>query len=179
MKRVIIFLVIGVFLNACSTNTKIFLVRHAEKGPEADDPHLTDQGKQRAEALSSALRGEKIGSIYTTKRNRTRETAEPLSKRIDVPIQYYNNDTALKFLLKVISEGKNTLIVGHSNTLLPMLKALDLKPSIESIPDNDYDNVFIVKMKRKGPAGYTLKLKETTYGKGSPAPGDTSTVMMK
>ena len=178
MKRVAIFLLIGFVLNAC-TNTKIFLVRHAEKGKESDDPHLTDQGKQRAEALSSALRREKIKSIYSTKRNRTRETAEPLSKRIDVPIQYYSNDTTLKFLLKVMSEGKNTLIVGHSNTLLPMLKALDLKPSIEEIPDNDYDNVFIVKIKRKSPAGYRMKLKETTYGKRSPAPGDTSTVMMK
>ena len=59
-----------------------------------------------------------------------------------------------------------------------MLKALELHPSLLEIPDNDYDNLFIVKVKPKSPAGYDLRLIESTYGKRSPAKGDTSKVML-
>jgi broad specificity phosphatase PhoE len=166
-------------LIACSS-PKIFIVRHAEKSVDPpENPHLTVVGQQRAKDLGSLLKGKKIKRIYSTETNRTKETALPLSEVSGKPIQVYKNDTLKAMLLRIIESGENTLIVGHSNTILPMLDALQIKHSIKEIPDNDYDNLFIVGVKKKSLAGYTFKLKETTYGELSPATGDTAKPVMK
>ncbi len=90
-------------------------------------------------------------------------------------IQSYKNDTLQKFLYNILDAEQNALIVGHSNTVIRMLTELDLKPSIKEIPDNDYDNLYIVTlMSKNGTGGYKLKLKEKTYGKKSPSVSDTT-----
>ncbi|MFM1794038.1 MAG: hypothetical protein RL642_423, partial [Bacteroidota bacterium] len=53
----------------------------------------------------------------------------------------------------------------HSNTVLQMIQELGLKPSKKEIPDEEYDNLFVVYLKSKnGSGGYTLKLKELKFG---------------
>jgi phosphohistidine phosphatase SixA len=174
VKILIYFFCIVFFLSGC-TVPRLYIVRHAEKSTEPPkDPDLTEEGKQRAISLSQTLRDKKIKSIYSTKTTRTIETATPLSNSLGIPIQFYKNDTLLKFLYHVLDSGQNALIVGHSNTTIKMLDALELKHTIREIPENDYDNLFVVTLKSNTPAGYKMKLKETVYGKRSPAAGDTS-----
>ncbi len=146
--------------------TRVYIVRHAEKDtiPPAD-PHLSNQGKLRSEFLKAFLKEKKIRAIYSTEKARTTETATPLSNARHVPVQYYGNDTLDNFLKRVFREGKNTLIIGHSNTIVVMLNTLDLPHDITFIPEDDYDNMFIIKVK----AGKAVKLKESTYGLASPA----------
>lgn len=162
-----------VMMQACSTGHRIYFVRHAEKSTQpARDPDLTESGMQRAESLSRLLQSRDLGSIYSTDTRRTRQTAEPLSRRMGVPVTLYSNDTTQRFLYHLLDREQSALVVGHSNTVLSMLKALGLNPSIREIPDNDYDNLFIViQRQRNGRAGYQLQLKERTYGRKSPAPG--------
>lgn len=157
-------------------STKIYIVRHAEKGTlPSGNPDLTEEGRNRAQNLGHMLRKKNIEAIYSTETQRTRQTAEPLSLLSGVPIQAYSNDTLPKFLYRVLDAEKNSLVVGHSNTVLRMLTELNLRPGIREIADNDYDNFFVVVMKSKdGPGGYELKLKERTYGKKSPIVTDTS-----
>ncbi|MEJ7675077.1 MAG: hypothetical protein WKF59_20830 [Chitinophagaceae bacterium] len=61
---------------------------------------------------------------------------------------------------KALSAAKNVLIVGHSNTLIPMIGSLNLPYAIKNIADNDYANLFIIKVK----GGKAIKITETTYG---------------
>jgi broad specificity phosphatase PhoE len=157
-------------------STKIYIVRHAEKGTlPTGNPDLTADGRNRAQHLGNLLRKKNIEAIYATETSRTRQTAEPLSLLTGVPIQSYSNDTLPKFLYRVLDAEKNALIVGHSNTVLRMLTEMNLKPGIKEIADSDYDNFFVVVMKSKdGPGGYELRLKERTYGKKSPLVTDTA-----
>jgi 2,3-bisphosphoglycerate-dependent phosphoglycerate mutase len=154
------------FFTGCETTYRIYIVRHAEKSlVPADDPHLTVEGRARAEALRELLTDKDIKAIFSTQKNRTVETAMPLSKLLNVPIQYYGNDTLPAFLKIVAGLKKNTLIVGHSNTTVTMVSAFNLDHSITVIPDDDYDNLFIIDVKK----GKAVKITETTYGALSPA----------
>jgi broad specificity phosphatase PhoE len=180
MIRSLLLLFTAVLLTQCRS-TKVYIVRHAEKSTQpAGDPDLTALGRARAEALADLLRGEDIRQIYSTETRRTRQTAEPLSLQTGVPVRAYANDTLLKFLYRVLDEEKNTVIVGHSNTVLKMLDEWSLRHSTREIPDNDYDNLFVVSAKpRNGPGGYKLRLKERTYGKKSPDRADSTRSTMK
>src|SRR5689334_14216739 len=57
----------------------VFVVRHAEKGPEVPDPSLTEAGQHRASELARALTDAKITALYTTEFKRTQETLAPLA----------------------------------------------------------------------------------------------------
>jgi len=164
-----------VFLAACAAPSKIYLVRHAERSKEPpENPHLTMAGQKRAQDLAAYLKGKNIKRIYSTETNRTRETAKPLSEAIGKPVQIYKNDTLKALLLRIIESGDNTLVVGHSNTLLPMLDALQIKHQITEIGDNDFDNIFQIRVKKKSLTGYSFKLKEDVYGELSPPVGDST-----
>jgi broad specificity phosphatase PhoE len=175
MKRLLLILLLPFLLVHCRS-TKVYIVRHAEKGTmPANDPDLTAAGRARAQSLAAYLRKKEIKAIYSTQTKRTLQTAEPLSLQTGVPVSTYSNDTLPKFLFRVLDAEKNTLIVGHSNTVLKMVQDLSLRTSIKEIPDNDYDNLFIIILKSKdGPGGYELRLKERTYGKKSPNTKDTA-----
>ncbi|MBA3673394.1 MAG: histidine phosphatase family protein [Chitinophagaceae bacterium] len=153
------------FFTSCQSTNEIYIVRHAEKSAEpASDPHLTTDGKFRAEILKDILKDKKIKAIFSTEKNRTMETAAPLSRLLNIAVQYYRNDTLPGFLKTVAKLKKNSLIVGHSNTTVTMISSLRLPQTITYIPEDDYDNFFIIKVKN----GRVLKLTETTYGTVSP-----------
>lgn len=175
MAKALLILILPLLLIQCSSH-RVYIVRHAEKASSpANDPDLTAEGKARAESLANLLRKKDIQSIYSTDTKRTRQTAAPIAARTGLTVQTYTNDTLLQFLYRAIDAGKNTLIVGHSNSVPRMLRELSLPASVQSIPENDYDNLFIVVVKSKeGAAGYALKLKERTYGKKSPNVRDTA-----
>ena len=173
MKILAVFILIICTMVQCKS-TKVYVVRHAEKSTSPpEDPDLTAEGRVRAESLASELKNKRITAVYSTDTRRTRQTAEPFSLQTGNPIQIYKNDTLLKFLYHVLDAEKNTLIIGHSNTTIQMLRELGLNPTVKSIPDNDYDNLFIITLKSKETTGgYDLKLKEKTYGKKSPSVSD-------
>lgn len=160
----------AIFLFTClsgiSQNTnEIYIVRHAEKSTEpANNPLLSNEGKQRAEALKTLLKDKNIQAIFSTSTTRTTETATPLSNLMNIPIQNYGHDTLSAFLQKVIQMKKNVLIVGHSNTILPMLDELQLSHNTINIADTTYNNIFIIKTK----ANKVVELTETTYEALSP-----------
>lgn len=165
-------------LFSCTTN-KIFIVRHAEKAAAPrDNPNLNQSGNDRARDLAFLLNHRNIRRIYATETNRAIETATPLSQMIDVPVERYSNDTLLKFLVKVVQSEQTSLIIGHSNTVLRMLEELEIAHRIRTIADNDYDNLFIIKVRKGNPIGYKYRLKERTYGRQSPSRGDTTVPTM-
>lgn len=168
-----IFLVLGMGI-ACQS-PKVYLVRHAEKSTEpANDPHLTQEGQERAADLAKYFSRLKLDAIHSTPFNRTRETAAPLMEQKEISVQTYQPTQTDKIAENAISLKQHTLIIGHSNTLIPAMKSLGIQPGIEQIADNDYDNLFILR-KKKG----KWLLEHQTYGKASPANSETASYQMK
>ena len=169
MKQKLLFFhtIILILIFTSCESTRIYIVRHAEKSMDIkNDPPLTDEGKQRALLLADLLRNRKIEKFYSTETVRTISTAKPLAEIMNRPVEFYSNDTLPKFIYRVLEDASNTLIVGHSNTILKVLKELELSPSIIEVADNEYDKLFIVSLhSRNGLGGYNLTLKEAHYGK--------------
>lgn len=148
--------------------TTIYLVRHAEKvttDPTAKDPALTAEGEKRAQDLKEFLKGIKLEAIFSTPFKRTQATVAPLVGGNIVQVYEAQDFEGLKS--KIIKEytGKTILVVGHSNTLLPIIEALGAKKPFEAIADNEYDNIFIIKIPAKG----AVSIQAKKYGKSTPS----------
>lgn len=158
----------GLCLTLLLTNCKIttvYLVRHAEKASSpANDPPLTAPGEQRAQALSDSLAAKKIRYIYSTNTLRTRSTAQPLASKIGLTIQPYGTDTLWEVARHLRKIPGNALVVGHSNILLPLLDQLPVTHQKKTIPDSDYDNLFVLTIKRRFLRPPLIRLAEKTYG---------------
>jgi hypothetical protein len=57
-------------------------------------------------------------------------------------------------------KGKTVVVVGHSNTLLPLLAALGVAPLPSEIRDEEYSYLFKVELREGRPA----RLKVSHYG---------------
>ncbi|WP_373514321.1 phosphoglycerate mutase family protein [Persicitalea sp.] len=152
-------------LAGCSNHT-LYLVRHAEKASQpASDPPLTAEGEVRAQVLADTLLEKNIKHIYSTNTTRTRATAVPLAEKLGLTIAPYGTDTlweVAKHLRKL--HGGNALIVGHSNTLLPLLDQLPVTHRKKTIPDSDYDNLFVVTVRKRFLRPPLIRLQEGTFG---------------
>ncbi|MFD1144043.1 SixA phosphatase family protein [Larkinella insperata] len=151
-------------LTACSTST-VYIVRHAEKVSEADTSSLTTEGFERAQQLADRLADERISLILTTPYRRTQQTATPLAHELNVPIESYPAQPVRAVIERLAkAKGKNSLVVGHSNTILDIAKGLGVAPTKSQIESDDHDNLFVVTV-RKGLLGTSVRLDEQTYGK--------------
>src|SRR5215470_5385739 len=125
----------------------VFVVRHAERadaGMQAQtDPPLSAAGEARAKKLAAMLADAGVKDIFATELRRTQDTAKPIAMETGVAVeQVASKDTAL--LIEKIKSHPNdvVLVVGHSNTLPAILKAL---AGVDvTIADNEYDNLFVV-----------------------------------
>jgi len=61
---------------------KIYLVRHAEKEQEGENPHITKRGVKQAGYLAKKLKKKEIDEFYCSELNRSKETSEIVSKAI-------------------------------------------------------------------------------------------------
>lgn len=63
-----------------------YLVRHGQKVAIAGDPGLTDLGVKQAKMTADYLKNLPIKHLYTSPLKRCKETAEYISKRINLPV---------------------------------------------------------------------------------------------
>ncbi|MBI2682430.1 MAG: histidine phosphatase family protein [Acidobacteriales bacterium] len=149
-------LAITLTLLAAAQAQSIFLVRHAEKTAEKENPSLSEAGKKRAECLAQTLKGAGIAAIYVSDTARAQQTAEPLAaelklKPIIVPAKDYD---ALVAKLRE-HKYKNALVIGHSNTLPEIIEKLGAG-KIDAIADDEYDKMFLVTHTAEGMQVKTL-----------------------
>ena len=64
---------------------RIIFIRHGE--PDYEHDCLTDLGKKQAEAVAEKLKSEKIDELWVSPLGRAMETAEPIRKALNLPIQ--------------------------------------------------------------------------------------------
>lgn len=137
--------------------TTVYLVRHAEKDTTPpDDPPLTEAGKARAQELARVLSQSNIKVVISSQYARTRQTAEPLAKRLSVEIAALPlrmdmarpreiSPASIKEIVDKIhtAAGGAVLVVGHSNTVPEVIKALG-GDSVPVIDEKEFDDLFVV-----------------------------------
>jgi broad specificity phosphatase PhoE len=140
--------------------TTIYLVRHGEKDltPGLADPPLTAAGEARAQLLAKRLARHHPAALFTTDTRRTRATLAPLAQATSLTPQAYSakDQAALATRLSEEYAGKTVVVVGHSNTLLPLLTAMGVGPLPAEIRDEQYDLLFKVVLRAGQPARLTM-----------------------
>lgn len=136
--------------------TVVYLVRHGEKDltPGLTDPLLTTAGEARAQALADRLTRQRPAALFTTNTHRTRATLGPLALAAHLTPLVYSAQAPAALAARISQEypGKTVVVVGHSNTLLPLLAALGVREVVPELKDDEYDNLYKVTLRAHKPA---------------------------
>ena len=138
---------------AVSAQKLVLLVRHAERADAGAgaamagapvDPPLSAAGQVRAQRLATMLADAGITAIYATEFKRTQDTAKPVAAALGIAVQTMaaRDTDALVATLKGAKATDVVLVVGHSNTVPAVIKALG-GPDI-SIADDEYSALFVL-----------------------------------
>jgi broad specificity phosphatase PhoE len=158
--------------SAQQPSTVVIVVRHADKDtiPKADPP-LTAAGVVRAKALAAALADAGVQGIITTELLRSRETARPLAEAQRLtPITVPHGSDIAQHAQAVAAavrklRGKTVLVVGHGETVGPIIQALG-GPAIPEVCGYEYSNLYTLVLDENDKA---VRLIHSSYGAASPA----------
>jgi phosphohistidine phosphatase SixA len=155
MTRLLLVIALAVLCGTAQPVT-VFLVRHAEKAPApVEDPPLTPAGRTRAKVLASMLRDAKIAAVFSTQFKRTVETAKPTADRFKLAITQVSAADPADLRKQILAlKGKAVLVVGHTNTLPPLIEALG-GPADVAISETEYDRLLILHVTSAKTAGLT------------------------
>jgi broad specificity phosphatase PhoE len=159
-------------VSAQQASTVVVVVRHADKDtiPKAD-PHLTVAGVARANALAAALADAGVQAIITTELLRSRETARPLAeaRRLTTTTVPHGSDIAQHAQAVAAAvrklRGKTVLVVGHGETVGPIIQALG-GPAIPEVCAYEYSNLYTLVLDENDRA---VRMIHSSYGAPSPA----------
>ncbi|MFC5191811.1 SixA phosphatase family protein [Algoriphagus aquatilis] len=154
MKNLLLLFSLLLLLGACTSQNSpktIYIVRHAEKQLEGNDPELAYVGGVRALKLSQILEKEDIKHVFSTDYIRTRNTAKPTADQAEIEIEIYdpkNHDALVEELRK--REG-NILVVGHSNTVSQLANYfVGDGEKFADLTDLEYDYIYVVTLEKNG-----------------------------
>jgi broad specificity phosphatase PhoE len=176
VKLAFLFVVAALLLVVPQDNFKpitVYLVRHAERADEPrQDPPLTEKGAARSQELARILSNANIKTVITSQFLRTKQTAEPLAKQVNVPVtsislsvnpanpRMISEQSTAEVTNKILERaGESVLVVGHSNSIPDIIKMLggDVSPVID---EKKHDDLFVVTVYGNGKA----KVAHLKYG---------------
>jgi broad specificity phosphatase PhoE len=128
----------------------IYVVRHAEKIADKDDPALSKDGEKRALKLKEILQDKDIKAVYSSDTKRTRHTIIPFADEEGLYLQIYDTEDHGKLVTKLQEEEDNVVVVGHSNTVHHIINLLIGRTIMEELDESDYENIFIVYIDEEG-----------------------------
>lgn len=171
-------LLANVYISRDHPVTTVILVRHAEKNIEPNNPNpaLSPAGQARAQTLLHMLGKTGITAVYATQYLRTQWTAAPLADRLGLKINEIDAKNVQEVVRRIKTDhvGGVVFVAGHNNSVPAIIGALG-GGNFSIIPENEYDNMFIVTIYKSGKAK-TVKLK---YGEPSPPPDGSPSTMEK
>ncbi|MFK7769854.1 MAG: histidine phosphatase family protein [Mariniblastus sp.] len=136
-------------------STTWIVVRHADREGRKDE--LNEAGKIRAAKLVEIATLLRVTEIYSTDWVRTKTTAQPTAEKLKLEVQIYKkHDAEALNALKVKHAGAVVMIVGHSNTVGPIVNGLGGKGDF-AVGHDDYDDLFIVTTDEKSTRAVRLK----------------------
>ena len=121
----------------------IYLVRHAEKQSDSNDPPLTECGIERSESFRTLFETVTLEAVYSTDYKRTQSTALPTATNQGLKIQPYEPDALEKIAEELIRKGQDALVVGHSNTTA-VLAGLLVDEEMGAFDESIYNRVYQV-----------------------------------
>jgi broad specificity phosphatase PhoE len=140
--------------------TVVVVVRHAEKRLDGSrDPRLSELGERRLQALVSRLQPLKVSAVYATPFQRTRQTGQAVAdaQGVELIVREFTSgnvdEDAQVFRDEILREhrGEVVLVVGHSNTVPPLVEALSGLEA-EPMPESEYDRLSTVRIAADGSA---------------------------
>jgi len=148
--------------------TTVILIRHAEKiiDPNNPDVDLSPAGQARAQELVRMFGDAGINSIYATQYRRTQQTVKPLADKLGLTPSLVNSKQTTDLVAQIRSRnsGQVVFVAGHNNTVQEIAAALGA-PEFPIIPENEFDNLYIVSIYQTGKA----RLVKMKYGSPSPS----------
>ncbi|HEY2165417.1 MAG TPA: histidine phosphatase family protein [Gemmatimonadaceae bacterium] len=157
---------------AQQASTVVIVVRHADKDtiPRADPP-LTAAGVARAKALAAALADAGVQAVITTELLRSRETARPLAEARGLTTTTVPHGSDIAQHAQAVAaavrklRGKTVLVVGHGETVGPIIQALG-GPPIPEVCAYEYSNLYTLVLDENDKA---VRLIHSSYGAPTPA----------
>jgi hypothetical protein len=143
----------------------IILIRHGEEPSDADNPHLSKDGRKRADAFVAFLTHDPamirlgtpaaIFATETTKDDngqRTQETVTPLASALRLPVltPYHSKDydeLAKRVLSDPSLTGKTVVICWNHEWLPQLAAALGVNPEPPKWKGKVYDVVYLITYK--------------------------------
>jgi 2,3-bisphosphoglycerate-dependent phosphoglycerate mutase len=143
--------------------TTVVIIRHADRDGSKDA--LSEPGLNRAKRVWEIFESNPPVIVFHTSEHRSKQTAQPAAKRFGVPMVQYpyaprDVAAATAFAQVVLSQcsGNTLLVVGHSDTLEPLLSAfgkVHITPATGA-----YDRVYRLSISASGSSTLVV----TTYG---------------
>lgn len=143
------------------TTSTYYLIRHAEKDQSDKsnrNPHLTDEGKNRAQNWANILEDVKFDAVYSTDYHRTKETAMPTAEANGLELSFYDPRNMDIASFTNDTNGKTVLIVGHSNTTPMFTNGLIGKKQYKMIDESNNANLYIVTITKDSKTSTLLKV---------------------
>lgn len=142
-----------------ATTTTIIVLRHAEKQINSiSDSPLSPPGELRAERLAQmfgdSVEFGRIERIYVTDTRRTQQTAATLAQRLDIKPEIAKpNETPSETAHRALRENRGgiALVVGHSNTVPGIVKALAGADAAE-MAETEFDRYTVILLPAEGAA---------------------------
>ncbi len=138
-------------LQAQAAPITVFVVRHAEKGPETPDPSITPQGQQRAAALARVLGDSRVSAVFASEFRRTQETVTPLAAAagLTTAVVPAGSLDSLVLRLRALPPGSRALVASHSNLVHLIVEKLS-GVKIPPLTDANYDRLVVVTVMADG-----------------------------
>ncbi|HEU4799812.1 MAG TPA: histidine phosphatase family protein [Gemmatimonadales bacterium] len=128
----------------------VVLARHAEKSGLTDTASLTPVGQRRATDLAKVLAGTRLDAIISTQYTRTRQTAAPTAGQtalepmiVDGSGRVPAHAADVARAINALAPGSAVLVVGHSNTLAPIVAALG-GPTLADLCELEYSTLLVL-----------------------------------
>jgi broad specificity phosphatase PhoE len=135
---------------AAETDTNVttyYFIRHAEKDrsdPDDRNPNLMDTGEARAQRWAEHFKEIDLDAVYSTKYNRTIQTATPTAEWHGLEVKMYDVGEMYNRTFQFATKGKKVLVVGHSNTTPTFVNTILGEEKFPWMHDKDNSSLFVV-----------------------------------
>ncbi len=128
----------------------IILLRHAEKTSRLDCAELSAKGHLRAVSLAEELSPMRPVALFATEFIRTRQTLEPLARRLAIPVQVRRRDEGENLAREILQEyrGRTVVVCTHSDRVAPLLEALGHPTDLAEV--REFDRIWILHVSPNG-----------------------------
>jgi len=158
MKRLLLAAALTLLTATSAMAQTVIIVRHAEKADASADPLLSEAGQARAQALSAALTEAHPSLVLTSPLQRTILTAAPTAEYHSAPSEVVSLEgggaahiAATVARVRALPEDATVLIVGHSNTVPAIARALGYADAAD-MPECEYDRMTTLHLLGEGQA---------------------------